>query len=138
MVTFADDMNSPRYSPHLGIDRLGKHPPVLGDVLHHLLQRGSLHLLPFQVGDGGRNKVEEDAALSDLLDQKLLALALTCLLQLGQLHQLPVLTDIEPGREKILETRIPQIADVRGDIAFFGPARTLPSFLLYVAGSSIP
>ena len=89
---------------HLRIDRLSEHPSVLGDILHHLLQGGALHLLPLQVGEGVGDEVEEDAALSDLLDQKLLALTLTRLFQLGQFHQLPVLTDVEPGRNK-LETR---------------------------------
>ena len=49
---------------HLRIDRFGEHPPVLGDILHHLLQRRTLHLLPLEVGEGVRDEVEENATLS--------------------------------------------------------------------------
>ena len=86
-----------RLHPHLRIDWFGEHSPVLGDILHHLLQRRTLHLLPLEVGEGVGDEVEENAALSDLLDQKLLAVALAGLLQLGQLDQLPVLSDVEPA-----------------------------------------
>ena len=126
---------------HLRIHRLGEHPPVLGDVLHHLLQRRPLHLLPLQVGEGVGDEVEEDAALSDLLDQKLLAIALAGLLQLGQLHQLPVLTDVEPRRQKCWkpsQARANQICWCFTKIAVFRPAGTLASFLLYVAGTRVP
>ena len=86
-----------RLHSHLRIDWFGEHSPVLGDILYHLLQRCTLHLLPLEVGEGVRDEVEENAALSDLLDQKLLAVALAGLLQLGQLDQLPVLGDVEPA-----------------------------------------
>ena len=82
---------------NLRVDGFGEDSSVLGDELHHFLERGSLHLLPLEVGEGVRDKVEENAALSDLLNQKLLAVALAGLLQLGQLDQLPVLSDVEPA-----------------------------------------
>ena len=85
------------HSTHLGVDGVSEDAPVVGHELHHLLQRRPLHLLPLEVGEGVGDEVEENAALSDLLDQKLLAVALAGLLQLGQLDQLPVLSDVEPA-----------------------------------------
>ena len=91
-------IDSELFFTHLRIYRLREHSPVLGDILHHLLQRSPLHLLPLQVGEGVRHEVEEDAALTDLLDQQLLTISLVGLLQLRKLHQLPVLTDVEPKK----------------------------------------
>ena len=132
---------------HLRIDRLGEHPSVLGDILHHLLQRSSLHLLPLQVGEGVRHEVEEDAALTDLLDQQLLTISLVGLLQLRKLHQLPVLTDVEPKKSNQIWIGFActlHIAQLHmfffhTDIGtFMEPAGALTSFLLYMAGASIP
>ena len=94
-------IDSELFFTHLRIYRLREHSPVLGDILHHLLQRSPLHLLPLQVGEGVRHEVEEDAALTDLLDQQLLTISLVGLLQLRKLHQLPVLTDVEPRKSNM-------------------------------------
>ena len=94
----ANKIDSGLFFTLLRIYRLREHSPVLGDILHHLLQRSPLHLLPLQVGEGVRHEVEEDAALTDLLDQQLLTISLVGLLQLRKLHQLPVLTDVEPKK----------------------------------------
>lgn len=59
---------------HLWVDGLRDDVPVVGDVLHHLAQRRPFHLLPFQIAEGVRDEVEEDAALPQLLDEELLLL----------------------------------------------------------------
>lgn len=59
---------------HLWVYGLCDDVPVVGDVLHHLAQRGTFHLLPFQVAQRVGDEVEEDAALPQLLDEQFLLL----------------------------------------------------------------
>lgn len=58
----------------LWVNRLRDDVPVVGDVLHHLAQSGPFHLLPFQIAQWVRDKIEEDAALPQLLDEQFLLL----------------------------------------------------------------
>lgn len=48
----------------LGVDGLGDHVAVVGDILHHLAQRGSLDFLPLQVTQRVGDKVKEDTTLA--------------------------------------------------------------------------
>lgn len=57
---------------HLRVDGLGDDVTFIGDVLHHLAQRRPLDLLPFQVTQRVGGKIEQHAALSQLLDEQLL------------------------------------------------------------------
>lgn len=59
---------------HLWVYGLCDDVPVVGDVLHHLAQRRTFHLLPFQVAQRVGDEVKEDAALPQLLDEQLLLL----------------------------------------------------------------
>ena len=82
---------------NLRVDGFGEDSSVLGDELHHFLERGSLHLLPLEVGQGVGDKVEEDRALADLLNEQFLFLGEVGFIELWQLDQFSVLSDIEPG-----------------------------------------
>lgn len=46
----------------------------MGDVLHHFVEAGPLHFLVLEVAEGVADEVEEDAALTQLLDKQILAL----------------------------------------------------------------
>ena len=58
----------------LRVDGLGEHAAVLRDVLDHLIEGGSLHLLPLEVTERVNDKVEEHHALAQLLNEQLLPL----------------------------------------------------------------
>jgi len=49
-------------------------PPVLCDKLHHFVESGSFHLLPFQVTEWILHEVKEHTALSQLLYEQLFSL----------------------------------------------------------------
>ncbi len=59
---------------HLWVYGLRDDIAIVVDVLHHLGQRRPLHLLPFEIAERIRQKVEENAALTQLLDEELLLL----------------------------------------------------------------
>lgn len=58
----------------LGVDGLGHHLTVVRDVLHHLVESGSLHLFVLEVAERIADEVEQDAALTQLLNKQLLTL----------------------------------------------------------------
>lgn len=57
-----------------GINCFGNNVFVFGYILDHLVEGGALHLLPFQIRQGIRLEVEENAALPQLLYKKFLSL----------------------------------------------------------------
>ena len=65
---------SSHHEDGLRVDGLCHHVTVVRDVLHHLVESGSLHLFVLEVAKRVADKVEKDAALTQLLDKQLLAL----------------------------------------------------------------
>lgn len=61
----------PYHDNSFRIDGLGDDITVVCDVFHHLIETCSLHLLELQVTEGVRDEVKENAALPQLLDEKL-------------------------------------------------------------------
>lgn len=63
-----------RHHQHgLGVDGLSHHLAVVCDVLHHLVKSRPLDLLVLQVAERIADKVKEDTALTELLDEQLLS-----------------------------------------------------------------
>lgn len=58
----------------LGVDGLGHHVTIVCDVLHHLVESGSFHLFVLEVTERIADEVEQDTALTQLLNKQLLAL----------------------------------------------------------------
>ncbi len=58
----------------LRVDGLCHHITVVCDVLDHLVESRSLHLFVFEVAERVTDKVKEDAALTQLLNEQLLPL----------------------------------------------------------------
>ena len=61
------------HSDNFWINSLCENAPAGGDVVHNLVERGSLDLLPLEVGHR-IHEVEPDTALSQLSDKQLLLL----------------------------------------------------------------
>lgn len=60
---------------HLWVDGLRDDIAVVCDELHHFTECRPLHLLPLEVAEWVRHKVEEDTALPKLLNEQLLLLS---------------------------------------------------------------
>ena len=66
-------MSGADHSDDLRVHGLREDAPAGGDVVHNLVERGSLDLLPLEVGHR-IHEVEPDTALSQLSDKQLLLL----------------------------------------------------------------
>ena len=58
----------------LRVDAIGHHVTVVCDILDHLVEPRPLHLFVFEVTEWVDDKIEQDAALTQLLHEQLLTL----------------------------------------------------------------
>lgn len=83
----------PYHDNSFRIDGLGDDITVVCDVFHHLIETCSLHLLELQVTEGVRDEVKKNAALPQLLDEKLFSFVWRSICQRKQGH-----LSLEPDR----------------------------------------
>nr|CAD7442773.1 unnamed protein product [Timema bartmani] len=71
---FATRLDLTHHVDCLRVDSIADDATLRRHKLHHLVQCSPLHLLPLEVGQRVRDKVEQHAALSDLLDKQFFTL----------------------------------------------------------------
>ena len=78
------------------------HAPKASTIIRRVDGRNAptTHLFPFQIWQRIGDKVKEDTALTDLLDEELLLVGDGGVLDEGQLHKLPVLGYVEPVQQE--------------------------------------